>query len=336
MDVYLFGAGASATEGAPATQDFFAQGWELLSPTFDDRIQAVWTFLETIFRVPITNAAAFADIPAVDEIFSLIDWSLHVDQGLGRCYSPPQLYQMRRNLEHLLCATLDAALESRQRRASGPHARFVRKVLEQPARPFALLSMNYDTLLDDALTDGGALPDYGFRDLDIRPSGGPLLAKLHGSLNWAHCSACDHVQVADAKVAHLLPHVEGLSCCRCGNDRLHGVIISPTWLKAYTGSQLRHVWDLALECIQHAERIIFVGYSMPMADIPIFQMLRRGLLTRRQHAWPRIEVINHVSSGWSESERLVHQRLIMDRFTHLFGKGVQFDFHGFSGQTHVP
>lgn len=328
MDVYFFGAGASAAEGAPATSDFFARAWQLLAPDFDDRILAAWRFLETIFRVPVTGPAAFDYIPAVDEVVSLVDWSLHVNQGLGYRYDPPRLYQVRRDLEHLLCATLDAALEARPRRLQGIHARFVRNLLSQ-ARPgrFALLSLNYDTLLDDALVDAGASPDYGFRDLDLAAGpgrrGGPMLVKLHGSLNWAMCAACGHLEVADEKVAHLLPHVEGLSCSRCGNPRLHGLIISPTWLKSYEGAHLQHIWDLALECIHAARRIVFVGYSMPPADVAIYHLIQRGLLAGQREASPRIEVINHHGD----------EEAVINRFTRLFGPGVTFDFSGFHGQV---
>lgn len=334
MDVYIFGAGASAAEGAPATQDFFVQAWHLLGHSFDDSVRAVWRFLADVFRAPLTGPEDFAFLPAVDEVFSLVDWSLHVNQGLGPAYPPPRLYQVKRDLERLLCATLDAAVESRAGRSLGPHARFVRTLLERPPEAaYSLLSLNYDTLLDDALVDAGVSPDYGFRDLDLAARRGPFLAKLHGSLNWAVCPACDQIAIADEKIAHLLPRVEGLLCSRCGNERLDGVIITPTWLKSYSRSQLLHIWDLALECIQQARRIIFVGYSMPPADVAIYQLLRRGLLARRGAAWPIIEVINHHQSGSSPEERRRHEEEVSGRFTRLFGREVRFDFSGFRGQA---
>ncbi|HEY3365497.1 MAG TPA: hypothetical protein VGK74_10630 [Symbiobacteriaceae bacterium] len=328
MDVYIFGAGASAAEGAPAVKDFLARGWELLAPDFDDRIRAVWRFLETIFRTPVTGPEAFAFMPAVDELISLVDWSLHVNQGLGFQYDPPRLYQVRRDLEHLLSATLDAALQNRFRESSGPHARFVRALLDA-ARPgeFALLSLNYDTLLDDALLGQGAVPNYG---LDPGRQG-PFLGKLHGSLNWALCPACSHITVADEKVAHLLPYVEGLSCRRCGNERLNGLIVSPTWLKNYEGFRLQHIWDQALEWLQRADRIVFVGYSVPPADVAIYQLIRRALLAGRHRGWTHVDVINHRPEGDPVAAHL-HEQAVVERFTHLFGRAVKFDFSGFHGQ----
>lgn len=334
MDMYIFGAGASAAEGAPATQEFFARAWDLLGPDFDQRVRAVWRFLEAAFLSRVAGPDSFRYIPAVDEVISLVDWSLHVNQGLGYRYDPPRLYTVRRDLEHLLCATLDAALERDARRASGPHARFARTLAGQ-GRPggYAFLSLNYDTLLDDALDREGLAPDYGFRHLGRPRRPGPLLAKLHGSLNWALCPACGHVEVADAKVAHLLPHVEGLACSRCGNGRLHGLIISPTWLKSYEGAHLQHIWDLALACVQRARRMVFVGYSMPPADVAIYQLIRRGLLAGREADLPEVVVINHTEPGWTRAERAMHEEAVAARFTRLFGPTVQFDFSGFVGQV---
>ncbi len=323
MDVYIFGAGASAAEGAPATGDFFAQAWQRLAPVFDERVERVWRFLADIFGVAVDGPESFDVIPSVDQVFSLVDWSLHADQALGAQYDPPRLYEVRRDLEHLMCAALDAALDQRERRPEGPHARFVRRLLaEKDPADFALLSLNYDTILDDALVNAGARPDYGFSDLDLRRRGaarGPLLAKLHGSLNWALCKACDHVEVACEKVAHLVPHVGRLTCSRCGNGRLHGSIVSPTWLKSYDSPQLRHLWDLALECLREAERIVFVGYSMPQADVAVYHLICRGLLTRRAAVRPRFEVINHSPQ-------------IAPHFHRLFGRDIYFDFSGFHGQ----
>ncbi|HYF92109.1 MAG TPA: hypothetical protein VD969_07665 [Symbiobacteriaceae bacterium] len=310
MEIYLFGAGASAAEGAPATHDFLARAWTLLGPAFDERIRAVWRFVETVFRVPVTGPAAFDFLPAVDEVISLVDWSLQNNEGLGHLYDLPRLYQVRRDLEHLLCTTLAAALADRPPGAApGPHHRFARRLAQRSGR-YALISLNYDTLLDGALAEAGLAPDYG---LGGAPGGGPLLAKLHGSLNWALCPACSHIELGG-----------GPACVRCENPRLHGLIISPTWLKSYRGAHLQQVWDQALACLRQAERIVFVGYSMPPADIPIYHLLQRGLLAGPVgHRRPAIHVINHAG----------HEEAVMARFARLFGPDITFDFNGFYGQV---
>jgi hypothetical protein len=326
MDVYVFGAGASAAEGAPATSDFFAQAWSLLGPRFDPRVRRIWRFLTDVFGVEVTGPEAFACIPAVDEVISLVDWSLFAGQGLGGRYDLPRLYQVRQDLEYCLCAALDAAMGAGPP-ADGPHARFARAVAAS-VRPVALISLNYDTLLDTALAAAGLQPDYGLGD---QAASGLLLAKLHGSLNWAHCPACGEIVVTARPVAHRLPVEAVVACGRCGNRRLRGLIISPTWRKHYGGARLLQVWDRALRAIQAAQRLTFVGYSLSPADVPLYHLIRRGMLARPGKPWPEIVVINHLPDG-DAAARAAHQEAVAGRFRRLFGPSVRCDFSGFHGQ----
>jgi len=317
MDVYLFGAGASAAEGAPATRDLFPMAYRDLGPPFDSEVQAVWDFLSAVFQRPVDGPAAFAHLPPLDEVISLVDWSLHVDQGLGPDYDPPRLYRVREALEHLVCSVLEAA-QNRRRPGDGPHARFARALAARPPGTYALISLNYDTLLDDALLSAGLRPDYG---LNPGEGGAPLLLKLHGSLNWAHCPACDHIAVVREQVAHLLPRTADLACSRCGSRRLSGVVIPPTWLKRYTPPRLTRVFELALEAVRRADRIVLVGYSLPPADVAVHHLLRRGLLTRGRPEPPAVKVITRQQSSAT-----------VERFRRLFGPAVVFDCTGFRGQ----
>ncbi len=318
MDVYLFGAGASAAEGAPATRDLFPMAWRDLGPRFDPLVQEVWDFLGAVFQRPVSGPEAFRHLPSLDEVISLVDWSLHADQGLGPEYDPPRLYRVRQALEHLVCSVLDA-VRDRQRPDAGPHARFARSLSARDPGSYALLSLNYDTLLDDALRAAGLRPDYG---LEPGEPSGPLLLKLHGSLNWVHCPACDHVAALREQVAHLLPRSSGLACARCGSRRLAGVVISPTWLKRYSPGRLTRVFEHALEAVRRARRLVIIGYSMPPADVAVHHLLRRGLLTRAHPAPPKIVVITRRPS-----------EAVIDRFRRLFGPGVEFDCSGFHGQA---
>ncbi|MGE5673413.1 MAG: SIR2 family protein [Mycobacterium leprae] len=330
MDVYIFGAGASAAEGLPATDQFFARAWELLSPDFDPPVRNVWRFLAGVFGVAVDRVDSFRFLPPVDEVISLVDWCLHVNQGLGG-YDLPLLYQVRHDLEHLLCATLDAGLPDHPG-GVGPHVRFVRALKQiGPGRPFALISLNYDTLLDDALLGEGSGVDYGFAQLGTEPM--PLLAKLHGSLNWALCPACSGITVTRGHEAYLLPESNGLACGRCGGTRMRGLIISPTWQKRYQAFPLQQVWEAALGALQQADRVVFVGYSIPPADVAIYHLIRRALLIGRRPDEVRFEVINHHKQEAGRLERELHEASVLQRFGQLLGPRVSFDFSGFRGQV---
>lgn len=326
---YIFGAGASSAEGLPGTADFFARAYEGLGPTFVRSAKGVWTFLERVFGVPITGVDSFHYLPPVDEVISLVDHCIDAGQGLGHGYDPARLMRVREWLQQLLCAALDEAVERAP--DQGPHNRFVHQLASgRDAERVGLISLNYDTLLDRAITGAGLGLDYGFYrpDWESRP-GSLMLAKLHGSLNWALCPACDHVEVLDTRVAHLLPRAP-VCCSHCGNPRLQGVIVAPTLRKRYTVVQLKHVWSLAFDMLSRACQIVFVGYSLPPADAPVFQLIMRAVLVRADR--PAIHVINHTNNTLSPQEQSWRQEAVTDRFRRLFGPAVTFDFNGFHGQ----
>lgn len=324
MHIYLFGAGASAAEGAPATRNMFERAWERLGPDHDPQIREVWRFLEETFGVAVSGPASFACLPAVDEVVGLIDWCLHADQGLGHRYDLPALYRVRRAVEHLIAAVLECALLEHKPGPDQPYARFVQALYSgEGPRQFALISLNYDTLLDEALTAAGVAPDYGLRSPHEGRGRGPLLSKLHGSLNWALCPACGEIAVTMGPAR----------CARCDNRRLRRLLISPTWRKSYNGAELQRVWERAFEALQQADQITFFGYSLPPVDVAIYQLILRGRLAGRWQAPPQIVVVEHHSPGSSVTQRARKESAVRERFTRLFGEGVRFDFTGFSGQT---
>lgn len=343
-ELYLFGAGASAAEGAPATADLFPEAWRLCQGRPDPRAQRIWRFLALVWGQPIGAPADFAHLPHVDEVVSLIDWSLQMEQGLGPHFGLRELWGLRQDLTYLIEQTLGATMAGGLPESGGPHERFASGLVVRPA---VLLSLNYDTVLDRALKRAGLEPDYGFGRLNLAPPVGaekgaptgesatapsiPLL-KLHGSLNWAHCPACDRIEVLAHPLGDAPPGAtpSQLDCSRCGNPSLDRLIISPTWLKRYTATQLRHVWDLALEALQAAESLTFIGYSLPPHDVAVAQFLRRALLARPQGRPLTIRVLNRTRPGppiASEQAR----RALADRFIRHFGPQVLFNWAGFTG-----
>lgn len=323
---YIFGAGASAAEGLPGTDGLFAQAFEVLGPQFDRSVRRVWTFLERVFGIRIDGADSFRGLPSVDEVISLVDHCVAEGQGLGHSYGPARLGRVKLALQHLLCATLDAAGDGAPTH-TGPYRRFVEHLAGRGA-PVGLISLNYDTLLDRAVASAGLGPDYGFDRPDWRPDAHTLvLAKLHGSLNWALCPACDRIEVLRGRAT-----MGQVTCSGCGNPRLQELIVTPSLHKRYTSVQLKHVWSLAFDMLRQAERIVFVGYSLPAADMPVLHLILRAMLL--QPARPAIEVINHGASAVAAVEA-GRQRQVRQRFHRFFGPDVRFDFSGFHGQAGV-
>lgn len=129
----------------------------------------------------------------------------------------------------------------------------------------AVVSLNYDCLMDDALrTDAGFRfdPDRGGYGLTVasgagawrksgrgrRAEGSISLLKLHGSLNWRSRSVPLRLrQQPYTPVAQ-------------------GVIAPPLTNKPVTDEPFRSIWLQARRAVQRMRRLVIVGYSMPDAD----------------------------------------------------------------------
>src|SRR5207245_420307 len=105
--------------------------------------------------------------------------------------------------------------------------------------------------------------------------------KMHGSMNWLQCSNCQRLVVSfDGKVnianfinAELCRH-----CQECGvSATLQGALVMPTFLKDLTNFQLKVIWQNAAVELMEADKIVFIGYSLPQADFEFRQLLSRAV-----------------------------------------------------------
>jgi hypothetical protein len=109
-------------------------------------------------------------------------------------------------------------------------------------------------------------PDDRMYDPDGR---GPLLCKLHGSLNWSDQSEsslrvdCGLVRVASGPPIRVWPQ-----CCVNPDavDTYTPLIIPPMFLKGRVPPVLQPMWTAAANALKQADRLIFVGYSFPESD----------------------------------------------------------------------
>ena len=70
-----------------------------------------------------------------------------------------------------------------------------------------------------------------------------------------------------------------IPCRHCGKfDRkvdLRGSLVMPTFLKDLSNFQIKLVWQNASVELMEADRVVFVGYSLPQADFEFRQLLSR-------------------------------------------------------------
>ncbi len=141
-----------------------------------------------------------------------------------------------------------------------------------------LITFNYDTVVEEALSRLGFAYDYGLpegavRWVSGRPNGRgepiPIL-KLHGSVNWGvNLSAPSHQKI------EIFPDYTLL---RASEAKHELILAPPTWRKGWGPSHvMTAVWDEAIDALSNATRIIIIGYSLPATDSHFKYLMSAGL-----------------------------------------------------------
>ena len=160
-----------------------------------------------------------------------------------------------------------------------------------------VLSFNYDLLIDNALSTCNKLTDKGYsmnfqKSLEIQDwtlpdakSSEVTLLKLHGSMNWLHCSICDgYLLTRSEKVGPWNISMPPI-CPNCQEPGkfLERVIVPPLLAKDYTAQPLKNLWNQALGKVRLADEMTIIGYSFPPTDFAAELLLRSGLHWNIQH-----------------------------------------------------
>jgi hypothetical protein len=176
--------------------------------------------------------------------------------------------------------------------------------------PVTLLSTNYDIEIEQELYArlgyravfenvdfGTPVRDPATGWIHPRPANARFAVyKLHGSLDWLACPACDSLYLnpigAIAYLSFLLGpdrpkdqwlqelHEQGANQCHCEYRPLRHVIVAPSFVRNVQDPNLLSVWRSALAALRRAGRWILVGYSLPPEDVAIRTLLLRGFRAR--------------------------------------------------------
>jgi hypothetical protein len=151
-----------------------------------------------------------------------------------------------------------------------------------------VISFNYDILMDNALrvtekfTDCGYLVPFqrvtdgqNWRRADEAASD-VILLKLHGSLNWLHCSYCNSTFLN--RFEKINPEYSSFpkNCPNCGqsNAYFQRVIVPPLLAKDYSLQPMKYLWSQANRYVARAREVVIIGYSFPPTDFATETLLR--------------------------------------------------------------
>jgi len=287
------------------------------------------------------------DYPQLPLLLSLLDTAIDREHGFGGKWTVESLRSVRKEAEYAVFKAIAEAL--RRSRGSGPelHEQLFHWIWRTTGEQPIVISLNYDLLADQALIamEGGGFPDYACQ---IDTNGyteahrwGKLL-KIHGSMNWIYCGACDRLEIGidkhgeTFKIALSLARTmvesshdlqqyyqeRAAKCPRC-DGAFRPVMITPTHLKDYRNPHIAALWYRAERELQDCTRVIFIGYSLPWDDVDVIYLLKRGLL-RKSGASPAITVVEH-----ADRKVPIDQHDAGRRYRAVFGRNIDWQPIGF-------
>ena len=255
------------------------------------------------------------DLPLITEILSLVDYSLAEGKPLIPGQTADEIVQLRRLLERAIYEVLWEADDQTEDQAALLET-FTNRIESLCDTGCGVITTNYDTCVEQELFDKRNATvsedfDFGFGWLDAgtltrvvrsRPAE-PRFRwfKLHGSLNWARCPACEHLYInPEGDIAHqtFRKTADVNNVCHCGrttaieeNQRLQLHLVAPSMYRTVRDANLLETWKNSLQLLIEAKQWIIIGYSLPSEDIPIRSMLVRAYHARPTH--PKVTVVQY-------------------------------------------
>lgn len=335
--VFMFGAGASYSDGIPIQSDLIP----LILNDADLQLskssagKQVRQFLKSNFS---TNDR----FPTLEEVFGFIDFHLNNELSLSSNCTLKELRELKHNFTKILHYVISSRTkQSDLFRSFWESIRLNRKEI-------GIITTNYDTLIDEAfdriyseyLLDYCIdLINYRYPNLNtpfdwwINPRQPvtqdgmktPIrvkLIKIHGSLNWKYCNCCGQVGLTpwqhriNLKTDSFESFYENeVTHCPFDNNRLASLIQVPTHLKTNTNFIFNKLYDEAGYTIRSAKTIVIIGYSFPEADVHIRALIKRNFNPNNQ-----IIVINKSTAKdliyryESLAEKVDYREMTFERF----------------------
>ena len=188
---------------------------------------------------------------------------------------------------------------------------------------------HYPVVQAEPISIGGGIDPFVFLNSgDSDLAKGPLLCKLHGSINYFQDESSDNrLYVANLlgggepigksgaehwKDKPVIFAVDSIWCIR--NKHGSGVtpaIIPPTYAKLTQQKWLRAIWEEAFEVLSTARKIMFIGYSMPDSDGFMRALIHSAMATRAASVDsvvpPKVYVIDPNEDTHKRYEGLFHE-----------------------------
>lgn len=314
-EIIFLGAGASAADGAPTQNRLFKDYFEH-GPHTDDMSTNLSQFFKDFFGIDTGGDLNKTDFPTFEEVLGILELALSRNESFKNyplMPNKPKVQNIREQIVFLIARILKEKLLS----GRPVHDLLVKRLKkESKLGKTSFISLNYDILIDNALTD--IYPDfdldYGIQFTNFAKIGdwhkpdfdkSTKLFKLHGSLNWLYCPTCISLTITPKDKS--VSTIAGTSkpCDTCQTDMIP-IIIPPTFFKVMSNHFLQQIWRETEKCLMTTKRIVFCGYSFPDADVHIKYLLKRAEVNRG--TTPDIYIFNNHPGKSEEIKKQERER----------------------------
>jgi hypothetical protein len=185
----------------------------------------------------------------------------------------------------------------------------------QKADPVSVISLNWDYVVEDAIY--GCIAEAGVRgavDIDYCCYTSPISAsddhrpsitqkayglfnvkvlKPHGSASFLRCPNCSRLfTTLKPGTSAIERYARRITCRHCPSAQglrdydgiradtaplLEPFFITPTFLKVFDNAHIRTIWHNAHIELSEATEVVFIGYSLPVADYHLRTLFRRAI-----------------------------------------------------------
>jgi len=251
-------------------------------------------------------------LPTLEDVFTLLDSTIarrEYSYGLSR----EQLETTRDDIKTAILFVIHHASQNITAESRDFYQRLAAGVLDRRTKsgvasdPLSVITLNWDTLLDDSIYQCVNRKNLsGKVDVDYCCYTNPIgdesphtpsllqkakgifnikILKLHGSTNWLRCPSCNRLftaigSSAEAWTQYIKPgYCENCSAVSSSTSKpvLEPFFVTPTFLKVFDNPHIQTIWQNAYVELSEADKVVFVGYSLPDADYYVRTIIRRAL-----------------------------------------------------------
>jgi hypothetical protein len=272
--VYVIGAGFSFSLGYPLVNDLLIRLWPSLSRPLRTELEKVVLFHHPGFLH--NRATSFPNVETLLSEMMANDQLFDASRSAPTGFTLKDLQEIREEVLYQIAVWFHRIYSITSASHPAWLNRFRTTVIQSNA---TVISFNWDLVVDHLLFGNTVSPtNYGVGSIAHT---GPVLLKPHGSLNWFDEKLGQKIN----KGRRVLLHQDGnemvyaFTKFRAPKSKIRKyvpLIIPPVFNKSFERKIFAPIWQNCVAEIGSASHVIFLGYSLPDADLHARFIFRCG------------------------------------------------------------